>query len=100
MRAKQSELLTTTHGKSAASILARTNIYCQATRKQTPDHRRQCPVRAIASERIRADSRRAPSCCKPIIACGLSLQLSRLASVEDLACVKSRRLSRSIREVS
>lgn len=29
---KQSELLTATHGKSTASILARTNISCQAIR--------------------------------------------------------------------
>ena len=33
MRAKQSELLTTTHGKSAASIVARGIISCQANRK-------------------------------------------------------------------
>jgi len=32
MRAKQSELLTTTHGKSAACIVARSIISCQAIR--------------------------------------------------------------------
>ncbi|HXU37093.1 MAG TPA: hypothetical protein VN937_12085 [Blastocatellia bacterium] len=64
MRAKQSELLTTTHGKSAACILARTNIYCQATRNKHPiigDTVQYDRSRAIGFVSIRAANRRSSS---------------------------------------
>jgi len=74
------------HSREKRSLHTRTHYYLLSSNsKQTPDHRRHRPVRAIASDRIRLDSRREPAFLEPIIACGLSLQLSLLASVENLA---------------